>query len=138
MNSREKGKRGEREWAWFLRALGCHKARRGVQYAGGAESPDVVAGIPGTHCEVKRCERLRLWEALDQATRDAEGLIPYIAHKANRGPWVVVLRAEDLMAFARGLAAIDGRPIYPEADDEVVEDCDCGDGSCNSDGVCPA
>ena len=41
MNSREKGKRGERQWRDELRANG-YGARRGQQFCGSAESPDVV------------------------------------------------------------------------------------------------
>jgi Holliday junction resolvase len=42
--SREKGKRGELELAAELRRLFGIEARRGVQYCGGGDSPDVVAG----------------------------------------------------------------------------------------------
>ena len=60
-NSIKKGKRGEREWAKWLRDnCNCKNARRGQQYQGGADSPDVVCGIPNTHCEVKRVEALNL------------------------------------------------------------------------------
>ena len=65
--SRDKGKRGEREVAEFLRDHGI-PARRGVQYAGGADSPDVI-GFEGVHIEVKRTEALRLYPALEQALR---------------------------------------------------------------------
>jgi len=41
MNSREKGKRGERQWRDELRANG-YTARRGQQFAGSPDSPDVV------------------------------------------------------------------------------------------------
>ena len=40
MNSREKGKRGERRWRDVLREAGFLKAYRGAQYHGGADSPD--------------------------------------------------------------------------------------------------
>jgi Holliday junction resolvase len=56
--SRTKGKVGEREVAELLRANGFHAARRGVQYQGGADSPDVI-GLPGFHNEVKRTEAAR-------------------------------------------------------------------------------
>lgn len=41
INSRQKGKRGERLWRDQLREQGF-TARRGQQYAGGIESPDVI------------------------------------------------------------------------------------------------
>ena len=53
MNSREKGKRGERAWRDELRANG-YCARRGQQFSGSAESPDVVCeDLPAFHFEVK-------------------------------------------------------------------------------------
>ena len=119
-NSRAKGCRGERDWRDWLRALGCNDARRGRQYAGHPDAPDVANGIPGTHAEVKRVERLNIHEAMAQAVRDAGDAVPYVAHRRNRGEWLVTLRADDLMRFAACLAAIEGRPIYPKetSDDE--------------------
>tara|TARA_R110002020_G_scaffold128335_8_gene287639 strand:- start:11284 stop:11625 length:342 start_codon:yes stop_codon:yes gene_type:complete len=98
MNSRDKGKRGERDWAAFLREhFDCKDARRGVQYSGGTDSPDVVNGIPGTHAEVKRTERLQLHKAMAQAIADAgSGAVPYVASKRNRDDWLITLRAADL------------------------------------------
>ena len=68
MNSREKGKRGERQWRDELRAEGFH-ARRGQQFAGGADSPDVVCEeLRGFHFEVKAVERLNIEDAMEQAS----------------------------------------------------------------------
>jgi len=103
LNSRRKGARGELEWAATLRALGFPAARRGQQHRGGPESPDVAGGIPGTHCEVKRVERLNLYDAIEQAVRDAEGRIPYVAHRRNRSGWLITLRADDITAFAKAV-----------------------------------
>ena len=65
MNSREKGKRGERQWRDELRANG-YGARRGQQFSGSAESPDVVCeGLPWIHFEVKAVERLNIEEAME-------------------------------------------------------------------------
>lgn len=56
MNSRDKGKRGEREFASLLREHGFD-ARRGQQFAGGADSPDVVSdALAWLHVEVKRVQ----------------------------------------------------------------------------------
>lgn len=93
--SRDKGKRGEREVASFLREYG-YDARRGVQYHGGKDSPDVV-GLPGIHIEVKRTERLHLWDALAQAKADAGDNLPAVFHRANDCPWVVIMDAKDWM-----------------------------------------
>ncbi len=70
MNSREKGKRGERQWRDELRANG-YAARRGQQFSGSPESPDVVCdALPWIHFEVKAVERLNIEDAMEQARRD--------------------------------------------------------------------
>jgi hypothetical protein len=87
---------GEREAAATLNAvLGCN-ARRGVQYRGGPDSPDLVTDFPGLHFEVKRTERLKLWEALSQAETDAKGTVPVVLHRANNRPWVAIVRLADI------------------------------------------
>ena len=61
VNSRAKGAAGEREFAHELeRVLPGVEARRGVQHAGGPESPDVVHSLTGIHFEVMRTVRLQL------------------------------------------------------------------------------
>ena len=96
MNSREKGKRGEREVANILKEHGWD-AHRGVQYKGGPDSPDVV-GLPHVHIEVKRCERTDIPKWYEQSFRDAgEGEIPIVVHKKNREPWMVTMTFEDWM-----------------------------------------
>ena len=70
MNSRQKGARGERLWRDQLRENGWD-ARRGQQFSGGAESPDVVCESLGwLHQEVKCVERLNIEDAMAQARRD--------------------------------------------------------------------
>ena len=101
INSRRKGAAGEREFANLLRSHGIH-ARRGQQFSGGPESPDVVADLPGFHFEVKRTERLNLYDAMAQAIGDMKkGDIPVVAHRKNNEEWVVVLPAEDFMEMAK-------------------------------------
>ena len=95
-NSRRKGKVGELEWAKFLRDHG-YEARRGQQYKGGGDSPDVT-GLPGIHQEVKRVEQFSLYSAMDQSKRDAaDAEVPIVVHRRNRKPWVVVMDAEDFL-----------------------------------------
>ena len=86
--SRDKGKVGERELASELRRLFGIDARRGVQYCGGTDSPDVVTDLP-IHCEVKRIERLSLYPAMKQATEDAgKGKVPAcFIDKTERTGW---------------------------------------------------
>lgn len=86
--SRDKGKRGERELAGILREYG-YDAHRGVQYHGGADSPDVV-GLPGIHIECKRTEALSLYTALAQAKGDCGNKMPVVMHRRNDCEWVVI------------------------------------------------
>jgi Holliday junction resolvase len=99
-SSRDKGKRGEREAAGFLNALlGCN-ARRGVQYHGGPNSPDIVDAVPGVHFEVKRVEKLNIHDALAQAVADAGIAVPVVLSRRNRGEWLITMRAADMVQFA--------------------------------------
>jgi hypothetical protein len=101
--SLEKGKRGERECRDELIDVfgGAVKARRGCQFQGGPESPDVVLeGVP-IHVEAKRTERLALWPAVEQAGTDAPtGAVPIVWHKCNRKPSVVIVETARLYDLA--------------------------------------
>src|SRR6476660_2212361 len=102
MNSREKGKRGERQWRDELRAPG-YAARRGQQFSGSPDSPDVVSDdLPWIHFEVKAVERLNIEDAMDQARRDCGGKIPIVAHRRNFRAWLVTMDAKTFFRFLRG------------------------------------
>jgi hypothetical protein len=108
--SREKGKRGEREAAAELgEALGV-AARRGVQFHGGPDSPDVVIEA-AIHVEAKRVESLQLYPAIEQATSDAPaGKVPIVWHRRNNKPSVVIVETARLVDLARAVvAAAEGR-----------------------------
>ena len=94
--SKDKGARGERELAGELQRLFGVAARRGVQFRGGTDSPDVIADIPGIHIECKRCERLSLYPAIKQAVKDAEDKIPVVCHRQNNREWLLIVQLEDL------------------------------------------
>jgi len=94
VNSKEKGKVGERELASYLKEYG-YECRRGVQYCGKTGAADVV-GLPGIHIECKRVERLNIEDALAQSKRDArENEIPTVMHRKNHCEWLVTMRLED-------------------------------------------
>lgn len=100
MNSRQKGARGEIEWRDQIRAAGW-EAKRGQQFAGGSDSPDVISDLP-IHWEVKRVQKLNLSDAMAQAVRDSAGkLAPVVAHRKNGEQWLVTLRAEDFFRILR-------------------------------------
>lgn len=96
INANKKGKRGEREAAALLREYGF-EARRGQQFSGGGDSPDVVHSIPNVHIEVKRTEALSLYKAMDQAREDSGGKVPVVLHKRNGREWLAVIPASDLL-----------------------------------------
>jgi Holliday junction resolvase len=101
MNSKLKGGRGEREFAALCRAEGYDDVRRGQQFAGGYDSPD-VRGLPGVHVEVKRVERLNIGEAMRQSIKDCGDMaIPIVAHRRNREDWYVTMRAGDWFTLYR-------------------------------------
>ena len=105
--SREKGKRGEREAAKAIEeALGV-SARRGVQYQGGTDSPDIVTGLPGVHFEVKRREALKLYPAMAQAIMDAGyGEVPVVLHRKNRFGWLAVVPLVSLRHLAERITEV--------------------------------
>lgn len=102
MNSRTKGKRGEREFAALLREHG-YDARRGQQFSGSPDSPDVVSdALAWLHVEVKRVQNLNLTDACVQAEGDSGGKPWVVAHRRNHAPWLITMRAETFFQFLRG------------------------------------
>lgn len=96
MNSRQKGKVGERELAKKLREYG-YDCRRGQQYNGSDGSADVV-GLEGIHIECKRVERLNIEDAMAQSKHDArKDEIPVVMHRKNNCKWLVTLRLDDFI-----------------------------------------
>jgi len=96
MNSRAKGCRGEREFRDVLRAHGF-EARRGQQFAGGGDNPDVISNVPRVHWEVKRVEAGNPYLWLAQAIEDGMDRVPVVAHKRNGKEWIAIMRMEDLI-----------------------------------------
>ena len=101
MNSRNKGKVGEREFASLLREHGFD-ARRGQQFSGSPDSPDVVSdALAWLHVEVKRVQNLNLTDACVQATGDSGGKPWIVAHRRNHTPWLITMRAEFFFELIR-------------------------------------
>lgn len=100
MNSKRKGAEGERELSRVLRGFG-YKCRRGQQYCGANGDADVI-GLPGIHIECKRTEKLKLYDAIDQAKRDAKNdEIPVVMHRKNNCEWVAILPLEKFLEIYR-------------------------------------
>lgn len=94
MNSKRKGNAGERELAKILKEYGF-EARRGQQFCGANGDAD-VEGLDGIHIEVKRVEKLNLYNAMAQSQRDArDGEVPIVAHRRNRDKWLVTIALDD-------------------------------------------
>lgn len=119
INSRSKGKRGELEFAQVLRDHGL-EARRGQQFHGGTDSPDVVCELPGVHFEVKRVEAGNPYLWMLQAIKDKKpGSIPVVAHRKSNQEWLGILPMTDLLRLLilrdRHLAEYDN-VVDPDAD----------------------
>lgn len=100
MNSKQKGSRGEREFSALCKKHG-YSTRRGQQYCGANGDADVV-GLYGIHIEVKRTERLQLYDALAQAKHDAKcGELPMVAHRKNNCKWVIIMDADNWFELYR-------------------------------------
>lgn len=105
MNSRRKGAAGELEAAHaWTRATGL-EARRGQQFSGSPDSPDLVVAGSRFHPEVKRLGRIAVLKALRQAERDAgPDRLPFaLVREDGDTSWAVVVRLERLAELAREL-----------------------------------
>ena len=102
-NNREKGKRGEREFAEFLRSLGF-EARRTQQYSGTAGTADVDSSAEGIHWEVKRRTGIASLRFMEQADRDSLESIPVVAMREDRGEWHLMIQGKDLEKFVSRIA----------------------------------
>jgi len=101
MNSKRKGSRGERLLAQVLTEAGF-PARRGQQFKGGKDSPDIVCPtLARWHWESKFAEQLRFRDWLAQAEGDCGGKPWIIAWKRRFGPWLAVMKLDDLLDLLR-------------------------------------
>jgi hypothetical protein len=96
VNKRAKGLAAEREVAEIWKAHGLEV--RNLEGSGDhlvlvphANGGDVI------HSEVKRQERMKLWEWLAQAEKEAPAnAIPVVSFRRTRGRWYACLPLEDL------------------------------------------
>lgn len=114
MNAKNKGSRGERMLAQVLTDAGF-PARRGQQFKGGENSPDVLCPtLNRWHLESKFTEQLRLRDWLAQVERDC-GTKPWIiGWKRKFGPWLAIVKLDDLLDLLRdSLPATQSISILP-------------------------
>ena len=92
--ARNKGAAAERELAALIRDTWGYEVHRGKVFY---HESDLV-GLDGIHVEVKRQERLNIYEAVRQAISEAgkskDGL-PAVFHRRDREGWLVTMRLED-------------------------------------------
>jgi len=100
MKSKRKGARAEVELGHWLTERG-YPARRGRQYAGSPDSPDVHVPTLPVFPESKRTEKLSLYPALEKAAKDSDDRPPAVFHRRNRKPWLVVMYADDFLDLIR-------------------------------------
>ena len=101
INSKRKGSDGERSFRDLLRSAGF-TARRGQQFSGSPDSPDVICPELPMHFEVKFGATHSVNAAFRQADREAASTnIPVVASKRNYGEWMVYLRAQDFLDIVR-------------------------------------
>lgn len=115
INSRAKGARGEREARDLFVAHGF-PARRGQQFAGGTDSPDIIVpDFPDYHFEIKLVQALNLHEAMNQAKRDGgDAKVPVVLHKKNGTGWLATFDIEDFFEI-----------LIKEHDEKQNKYCNC-------------
>lgn len=118
INSKQKGARGEREIAQILRDSGF-EARRGQQFSGGDDSPDVVSNFP-FHIEAKWVESLNLGNAMAQSKRDSNGKPYCVIHKKSREEWNITLPFSQFLSLLQSLGAIP----HPSQDESLEKPSD--------------
>ncbi len=101
VNSRQKGKRGEREIVDLLKRFGF-SAQRGQQFRGTSDSPDVVHNMTGFFIEVKHRQALNLYDTIEKSDGEKPaGETSLIFHRKNQKPWLVTIHAEEFMRLMR-------------------------------------
>lgn len=118
-NSRAKGANGEREFAKLLSDAGF-PSRRGQQFSGGSESPDVVCkSLRRFHFEVKRTQQFPYYKALEQSARDATSgngcKLPLVGHRKNNQPWIILLYASDFLTYIAPLFRHGAQTTFSES-----------------------
>lgn len=108
--SRDKGKRGEREVVALLRKHGF-EARRGQQFRGGSDSPDIIHNMEGFYIEVKLRQNLNLYDTIDVAMTEKKSHEDVLVfHRKNARPWLITMDAGDFLELMEEFYELRSRP----------------------------
>ena len=108
--SRTKGCRGELEWRDILnKKFGTNYQR--TPLSGGLDIKGDVRRAYGSKnsriddfsWEVKRQEKLNIYKALEQSSRDSRSLTPVVAHRRNQDRWMITMDADDFLNILKEL-----------------------------------
>lgn len=76
-----------------------------------------VVGLPGIHIEVKRREKLNIYDAIDQAKSDRKPeKLPAVFHRKNHCEWLVTMPLEEWMKIYREWEA--GYGLYKDQQED--------------------
>lgn len=102
INSKQKGKRGERYVVNKFKDRG-YQCNRTAQFKGNTGRADDIEGIDYIHAEVKFVERLNISDAMAQAIRDNlasdREAFPTVFHKKNNEKLMVTMRFDDWISL---------------------------------------
>lgn len=102
--SRDKGKRGELEARDCVRRFWNSPECIRTAQVSGQFSSDLSYGPPHMHLEVKRYKSIAASKFMQQAQEDAPVYqIPVVMMREDNGEWLVMVRMEDSVEFAREL-----------------------------------
>lgn len=101
LNSKQKGKRGEREAVKLLERLGLKNPRRGLSQAMGAITADIECdSLNAFWVEVKFTKvGSAMYQHLEQAEEDSKNTpkVPLVLYRDKRKKWLVIGDAEYLL-----------------------------------------
>lgn len=110
VNPKRKGNSGEREFAKIINKIFNVKYARTPNSGGLNIKADIrrtylsrKSRVDDFHWEVKRQEKLNIYNAINQAIQDARLLVPVVAHRRNNGDWLITMKAEDLLNLVKEL-----------------------------------
>jgi Holliday junction resolvase len=102
--SRTKGASGEREICRVLRDAGWPEAARTSDGRSQHGRGD-IAGVPGVVFEIRRTEKLNIWQAIDDVQRQAaDGELPVVVFRRNRSGWWAAIPLERLVELLPAIA----------------------------------